>query len=337
MTEPALFPTRLVDPRPRLDLDLERLAMTPTEVARLTRAARENRVRELTAEAHAILDGSIDLEVTRAGKELAGVVLLFSGGNDSTVLGHLTRSRVSHVAHANTGVGIEQTRQYVRDVSASWGLPLLERTSPREVDSYRSHVLKHGFPGTGMHQRIYQRLKERALELVRTELVTAAGGPRKARVVFVAGRRRTESDRRSSIPEVERRGSTVWASPLVNWTKLDMNTYRLMSAAAGAPVPTNEVSDLIHMSGECLCGCYAKAGEREELLRLFPGAMELVLELEAAIADRPNIPAYAKVWGWSHDQAANDASRVASAKPPPVGYLCGDCGPGGELVATPLW
>lgn len=317
----------------RIDLDLNALAMQPEDVARLTWPERVERVHALIAEAHYILDQADARMVTGDKRSLAGTVLLFSGGNDSTVLGHLMRSRVTHAAHANTRVGIEATRQYVRNTCQAWGLPLLERSAPNEKDSFRTHVLTHGFPGSGMHTRMFQRLKERALTQVARELVQPAGGGFKARVIFVAGRRRTESKRRATIPELERSGSypsIVWASPIVNWTKLDFNTYRLMHRDTD-PVPVNETAEMIHMSGECLCGCFAKEGEREMLLSYSPPDMAEILELEQLIADRVDIPAYAKTWGWSWDQAAADSSRVKSRRKPkhdhelPVGYLCASC------------
>lgn len=303
-------------------LGLARLAATPEDVARLTRPAREARVDQLMVEAKRILTYAIQTEVYDAGRGLAATVHLFSGGNDSTTLGHLLRDRFTHAAHANTGIGIEATRQYVRDTCATWGLPLLERRAPHDRDTYRAHVLAHGFPGSGMHHRMYQRLKERALEQVRNELVRPGGGPYKVRVVFVAGRRRTESEKRGDVPAVERKGSTVWASPLVNWTKLDLNTYRLMHN----DVPANPVAEYLHMSGECLCGCYAKQGEREMLLDFAPQDTAEILELEALIADRDDIPTYARTWGWSWDQKAVNRSRVKSQKAKrPVGYLCDSC------------
>jgi 3'-phosphoadenosine 5'-phosphosulfate sulfotransferase (PAPS reductase)/FAD synthetase len=297
--------------RKPVDIDLDRLAMTPEAVARLTRPEREVRVRELITEAHALLDWGIKHHIKADGRALKAVVVLFSGGNDSTVLAHLFRDRASHAAHANTGVGIEQTREYVRATCARWDLPLIERKAPREEDSYREQVLAHGFPGPGRHARMFQRLKERALEQVRRELVR---NPYRERVVYLAGRRRTESDRRNNVPEMERQGSIVWISPLVNWTKIDMNTYRLMAG----DVPVNIVSDLIHMSGECLCGAFAHHGERQEISEWYADAFDEIAELEALIADRDDIPEHRKTWGW-----AGDSALVALSKEKPKsGRLC---------------
>lgn len=154
---------------------------------------------------------------------------------------------------------------------------------------------------------------------VQRELV---GNPYRQRVIFLAGRRRAESQRRAQIPEAERNRSKVWVSPLVNWTKLDMNTYRLMRAAEGDPVPVNAVSDLIHMSGECLCGSFASAGERAEVSHWFPEVFEEIAALEALIADRDDIPAHRKTWGWGADPETLRKSRTKASK---VGALCSSC------------
>lgn len=281
-----------------------------TDVARLTRPQRETRVERLVAEANDILGDAIERHVWNDGRMVAATVVLFSGGNDSTVLAHMFREQATHAAHANTTVGIEQTRDFVRNACEEWGLTLLERKPPREVDHYRSLVLDQGFPGPGHHFKMFQRLKERGLEQVRRELVS---NPRRERVVFIAGRRRAESERRADIPAAERRGSTVWVSPLVNWTKLDLNTYRLMRG----DVPVNEVPDLIHMSGECLCGSFATPNERAEITEWFPDAFDEIAALEAAIADRDDIPAERKTWGWG--------AHRRDIKPSKTGALCSSC------------
>lgn len=291
-----------------VDYFKHRLAADPEGVAQLTASQRERRVELLLEESQLILDHAISNLITKDGKSLAGIVGLFSGGNDSTALCHSMLPRITHLAHANTTIGIEQTRQFVRDTAAAWGKPLLEFTPPRERDHYFYLVIDQGFPGPGHHYKMFQRLKERALMEVRRALVQ----DRSQRVVFLAGRRRTESKRRTSIVEMERRGSIVWVSPMVNWTKLDINTYRLMAG----DVPVNEVTDLIHMSGECLCGSFAHAGELEEIEMWFPDVVAQIRALEERIANRSDIPDRRKKWGWG---------ATSSAKPSKVGLLCSSC------------
>lgn len=289
------------------------LAVTPATVAAMTGPEREDRVRQLVAESKALVSAAIERHVTGDGRELAATCILYSGGNDSTTLVHMMRDVADYAVHANTGIGIEESRKFVRRTCGEFGLPLIERASPRPEDSYREMVLRDGFPGPAWHFRMYQRLKERALSAVRSELVS---NPRKERVLFIAGRRRSESARRATIPAMERRGSIVWVSPLVNWTKLDLNTYRLMER----DVPANRVSDLIHMSGECLCGSFASPGERAEVDFWFPDALDLVRELEQLLAPRADIPEHRKKWGWAADPEERRRERASKS-----GHLCSSC------------
>lgn len=279
---------------------------TPAQiVARLTRTEREQRVERLVEQAHMIIDRA--WEIHGEGKMLAASCVLFSGGNDSTVLAHMVRHRVDYAVHVNTTIGIEQTRQFVRDTCAAWQLDLIERKPPVP---YGELVIAQGFPGPAMHFKMYQRLKERALRQIRGELVTY---PRRERVLFIAGRRRSESARRANVPLYERDGSTVWASPLAMWTKLDLNTYRLMRGN----VPVNQVSELLHMSGECLCGSFAKPGELDEIRLWFPDvAAEIeTLEREVAKAGHPE-----RLCTWGYRKGADKQMPAASP-----GALCSSC------------
>ncbi|NKT41781.1 phosphoadenosine phosphosulfate reductase family protein [Rhodococcus hoagii] len=276
-------------------------------VAGLSRREREKRVGRLVEQAEEIYRDGV---VKHLGdKKLAAACILFSGGNDSTVLAHLFRNKATHAIHANTTIGIEKTRQFVRDTCQAWGLPLLEEEAPT---TYRDLVLERGFPGPAMHFKMFQRLKERGLMSARRKLVADS---RRERVVFIAGRRRAESARRSDIPLDERRGSVIWVSPLAMWTKLDMNTYRLMCG----DVPVNEVSDLIHMSGECLCGAFAKPGELEEIRAWFPEAAAAIdqLERDARAAGHPE-----PFCRWGHGMGG---------APSKSGALCSSCSVEGQL------
>jgi 3'-phosphoadenosine 5'-phosphosulfate sulfotransferase (PAPS reductase)/FAD synthetase len=237
-----------------------------------------------------------------------GTVILFSGGNDSTVLTHLMRREATHIAHANTGIGIEKTREFVRRYSAELGLPLLERHPPAG-SRYEDIVLSEGFPGPGKHWKMYHRLKLRCIEQVQRELIK---NPYRERVIFLAGRRLSESQRRTSrnIPAIERRKSAVWVSPLRDWTAENMNTYRMMHPDC----PRNEVADLLHMSGECLCGSFAERGELEEIGMWFPEVVAYIRDLECRVK-AAGIPEPRCYWGWG-------AYRERASR---VGPLCSSC------------
>jgi 3'-phosphoadenosine 5'-phosphosulfate sulfotransferase (PAPS reductase)/FAD synthetase len=274
--------------------------VTPADViASLTSADRALRVRHLVSQAHDIYDQSIEAHL--GGRDLVASCLLYSGGNDSTTLGHIFKRRATHAIHANTGIGVEETRQFVRDTCAAWGLPLIEKHPPT---SYRDLVIERGFPGPAMHFKMFTRLKERCLEQARNDLVT---NPRRERVLFIAGRRRSESNRREAIPLHERKGSTIWSSPIAMWTELDLNTYRGLH-----DVPRNPVADLIHMSGECLCGAFAKPGELDEIGYWFPEVKADIeaLEIDVRAAGHPE-----EICKWGHGQGRASKS----------GPLCTSC------------
>jgi 3'-phosphoadenosine 5'-phosphosulfate sulfotransferase (PAPS reductase)/FAD synthetase len=273
---------------------------TPVEVvADLTFAERMERLGHLMDSAQKVVDEALAVHLD--DKRLAATCTLYSGGSDSTVLLHLMRDRSDYAIHANTGIGVEQTREFVRDTCRLYGVDLIEKHAP---DSYRDLVLKNGFPGPPMHARMYQRLKERPLMQAKRQLVKDG---RTERVLFLAGRRRAESARRRQVPAHERRGAIIWASPLVNWTVLDLSMYK-----REFEVPSSDASQHMHMSGECLCGAFAKPGELDEIAFWFPqvAASIRALESEAVASGIPE-----PFCRWGHGQG----------KPKAAGPMCDSC------------
>jgi 3'-phosphoadenosine 5'-phosphosulfate sulfotransferase (PAPS reductase)/FAD synthetase len=320
MSEPKAI--HEVDP---LHPDLE--VPTPLDlVMRLTRPQREQRVERLIEIAWQRYHEAVNTHITSAGKIHHSTALLFSGGKDSSTIATIFRPVLTHVIHADTGTGIEATRQFVRDTALEWGIPLIME---RGVDDYWNVVRgmirnktnderpqPPGFPGPGAHSFFYARLKERALDQARHTMGIARS--RSKRSVWIAGRRRSESQRRSTIPHHESDGTVVWCSPIAVWHKADLLTLRLMRD----DVPINPVSEKLGMSGECGCLCNASPGEREMWFSQYPDEpfLRRVLEVEAELADRDDIPEDRKRWGWAGER--DDESERQEA-----GRLCGpDCG-----------
>lgn len=293
-------------------------------VASLSKHDRALRVRNLTKQAHEIYDDAI---ATHLGKKtLTGTVVMVSGGNDSMTLLHIFRRRLDAVGSANTTIGVEETRQFVRDICTQWGLRHIEKYPPT---SYEDLVLKpyrnkdgelrpaRGFPGPARHNFYYHRLKERCFEQIRNDFVN---NYRTERVCFVFGRRRAESAIRGGtnagtkpIPIHERKGSIIKASPLSFWTKLDLNTYADLH-----DVPRNHVSGLLHRSAECDCGSNAKPGELEELEMWFPEEAAYIHDLERRAREAGIPEPYCR---WGHGKGST--SRPS---------LCNDCSPLGEML-----
>ena len=84
--------------------------------------------------------------------------------------------------------------------------------------------------------------------------------------MLVTGVRTEESTRRMQhVDVVQREGAMLWVAPIHDWTTDDKYAY-----IAEHDIPRNDVADLLHMSGECLCGAFAKPGELQFIRSLFP-------------------------------------------------------------------
>jgi 3'-phosphoadenosine 5'-phosphosulfate sulfotransferase (PAPS reductase)/FAD synthetase len=268
---------------------------------------------------------------------IVGTYWLSSGGNDSAIVGHLLRGRYDAVLHVNTGTGIPETTQYVRDVAAVWG-DTLHVLRPK--NSYRDLVLGEviastgpnagkravwkGFPGPAGHKVMYRHLKDEPLMRFRKSVVGDQGRTRK--VIYLGGMRWAETDRRFRNAEaIDQDGAIVWVSPLVHWTDAHMREYRARYRChqdhEHAPhrlcfdgaLPLNEVTEHIHMSGECLCGAYAKPGELDEIEFFYPETAAKLRALEEAVA-----AAGLKACRWG--QKPPGESNAAAA-----GRLCSSC------------
>lgn len=243
--------------------------------------------------------------------------LMFSGGHDSVCATHLAYEYLKDklpvfVVHINTSVGIQRTRQYVNEMAEQFEWPLKVYKSPMD---YRTFVEQFGFPGPSFHNVVYTRLKERAMRLFIKETKTST----RSRIMLLTGSRVFESKRRMGHAQpVHRDGIQVWTAPIIFWQARQKLDYM---AAHG--IPHNPVVDLMHMSGECLCGAFARPGELNEWRMWFPDdpAILLIDELQAESAarskpcrwgERPDAPdSTVKLPMCSHCEAWADLQTVA--------------------------
>ncbi len=196
---------------------------------------------------------------------------LCSGGNDSLCSTHLAMSTglCDGVASINTTIGIQETREHMQMVADKFGWPLRWLTPPV---SYEDICAKHGMPGPGTHGLIYVRLKERCVD----QLVRESKKRMRDRVLLITGVRASESIRRmgNAVP-VDRDGASVWVAPILNWDNEDKAVYQIQNN-----IPRNPVTQNLGISGECLCGAFAKPDERVKIAAMYPEAMELIERCE---------------------------------------------------------
>ena len=235
---------------------------------------------ELLASALKVLDAAFDCEIRKPvrGKPNCYLSLrpyaiapLFSGGHDSSCAVHVASRHprfAGVVHHIDTGIGSKRTREHVERVCRDfgWGLKVYKSKS-----TYETFVRQRGFPGPGMHQRAYIRLKDRCVEdIVRGKLI-----------VLVTGCRSQESVRRMGHVEPVKWGewannaktgqkerikiNRVWSAPCHDWSSEEQRAYM-----EHFDIPENPVKMTLGMSGECLCGSFAQPGELERVRRHCP-------------------------------------------------------------------
>lgn len=203
----------------------------------------------------------------------------------------MTNGYAEEVVHVNTGIGVQQTRDFVREVCGQYGWPLNELHPPR---SYDELVVEYGFPGPANHPMMYQRLKERCLVAFKRERKPHRDAP----FIYCTGMRKDESSRRMRGQQEEFRHEPklgwTWRAVILEWSKADCNRY-----IEEQGLPRNPVVDVLHMSGECLCGSFARPDEREEIRTWYPEVDSHISYLEALVAQAGH-PAHR--WGRRPDK-----------------------------------
>lgn len=222
------------------------------------------------------------------------VFLMLSGGNDSLSSTHFAASWLKvpfKILHINTGIGIPETNAHVKMVCKLYGWDLLEVRAKEDCgQDYEQLVIEQGFPGPAMHNKMFNRLKERCIEKVLRDHKDG-----RKPVMFVSGMRRQESSRRMRLrPEpIQRKGRQMFVAPFFELSTDEMGVYR-----SDAAIPESPVRKYLCMSGECLCGAFAAPGELKEIELWFPHVGKRIREIEL------KVKAAGFPWGWGEKPPA---------------------------------
>ena len=262
--------------------------------------------------AHAIIDEAIRLY------QPVAVVGLFSGGHDSLTACHVAAQHPAFTGclHIGTGIGIPETEQFVVSTCERerWDLGIYRAVENTRADGtpdpqvWEDMVREYGFPGPGMHWKMYNRLKERPLRMFVREVKKR----RSDKVLLISGCRSDESVRRmGNVEPIQKDGARIWCAVIHDWTKEDCNRYLAANA-----IQRNPVVDRLCKSGECLCGAFAKRGELTELAAEYPEVAARIRALEAEVADR--FP-----WGWEGRPTRDHLDRSKGQQL--FEFMCTDC------------
>lgn len=246
----------------------------------------------------------------------SGVWSLFSGGDDSLATAIVTSRAKSFrgCLHIDTGIGIPETQDFVIETCKRQGWPLKVYRAADQGQSYESLVIERGFPGPAMHFKMYNRLKERALRAFVRDYKTQLHD----RLVLSTGIRRDESRRRMGrTQQISRDGVKIWANAIYIWSKFDC-----LDAIVRAGVPRNPVVELLHMSGECLCGSFAKPDELKEIALWYPDTAARIRTLECAAKAAGH---RACVWGQRPPRERKRQPASVDSAGRRVGPLCQQC------------
>lgn len=226
---------------------------------------------------------------------------LFSGGKDSFAVAkqlQLHGMLLGCVA-IDTTISVPEWRSNIETLCTKHGFPLQVIRTPF---SFERFVRTYGFPGPAIHSYAMNRLKGRAIRVLRKQ---SPG------IILASGVRKHESQRRFRNVKG---GESVFEglrviAPLYDWT--DDQVWAFVREH-GYERP--DVYSRLQISGDCLCGAFAREGEDEALRFWYPEMAQYLDDLRCLVpAEKPC------QWGWgckSKRKAKRGGERV----------ICVECG-----------
>lgn len=234
---------------------------------------------------------------------------LVSGGKDSLATASVAFDLgvLDGIIYIDTTIRVPDSLEHVKQVAFERGWP--EVTVLTTKKTFESFVLKYGFPRPSSHTWAFNSLKWYPLWEFRRDT-------KDRNICFLSGVRRLESRRRMGhvtrfYREPKKRGDRMmWAAPIINWSTPEVLSYLVDKGIVISPAYKK-----IGISGDCLCGAYARAGEAELIAKHYPEVAEQIRLLEEKAKGRTS----QKTWG--------NATSISTAKKQKSieEYACFDC------------
>lgn len=256
-------------------------------------------------------------------KGITDFYCLLSGGKDSMGVTHfMSRNfpdNFKGVIYTMTGMGISDSRHFVLGVANHFKWNLWFTWAKK---NYVDWVLKYGFGGEGVHNRVMSMLKSMSWREFSEERE-----PNK--MAFISGVRKKESKRRGKRiaykQPIDRDWHQWYVKPFFYQNGLQMWDY-----IGRFDLKVSPVHDILNISGDCLCGCFADPKWELKLIEQnYPEMFSAIKWLEKRIQTHGTD--YAKKFPtWGSGPSVDDIEAQESLEEffetpmPQIDDLCGE-------------
>ena len=275
----------------------------------------------MTKEPKEIMQEAIDSGLT-------DFYVAFSGGKDSGVVLDIMQKEFPEqfkgVLFCDTGIGTNDTKNFIKEYCEERKYPLhivspedvirkrnTNRGSAGESYSYEALVLNYGFPKQAFHTVTMRHLKYFPMRKFIYDRIALGENP-----CIVGGIRKNESARRKLKwnKYFYNDGKMWFVSPI--FFKEDDWVYKYYIENG---IKRSPVYDTLHISGDCLCGCFAQKNELELLKGFHPEVYEEIKRLEKLIKEKGTEEAKeSTTWG-GHGVTTHESDDDAE------NFVCNDC------------
>lgn len=233
----------------------------------------------------------------------------FSGGKDSAVVAHFAATMFPKLfkgcIFCDTGISVKEAKSFVIDYCREMGWKLFVVHPKR---TFEQIVQEDGFPGPTVHTFIMRYLKYIPMRHF-IQRVRETG----KRPAILSGVRQQESVRRgiNATDEIYKDGKMIFISPMLYKSDAWMYQYYIANKLKRSPV-----YDTLHISGDCLCGCFSKPGEAKLIELFHPDSARQIKALEKWRKSRGlRRSTWGKQAGMTHASEQDGIDK----------FLCNDC------------
>jgi len=223
-----------------------------------------------------IMDGAIEKY------ELDSLYVLLSGGKDSVCVADFIAKnypkQFKGVVFTNTGLGSQETRQFVIRYCKEKNWPLHMTWANKEHDRFINVIQKYGFAGPGNHGMWMGFLKYHTWYYFLKNKLNSG-----EKAAYISGVRKKESVQREKIKKysktpVDVDGRSIFIKPF-----LYKNGTQLWEYFNEHDMKKSPVYEWLNKSGECYCGAHASDFELKLLELYDPLAFETIKHYERTI------------------------------------------------------